>query len=189
MRLLDEPVDHRKAKAGSGSLGGEERFGRPLEDFRRHALTFVMMQSSIVSRRQVVRSGIPAIVVEVQGRGRDRRLPPFGIASRALIRTFSRAISRCTVSSVQDRQPGLEIEPEVDLAAQGADQHLAEIDHQRVEVNAARVKPLLPREGEKLLGQLGALLGRAFGMLDAPAEQGIAVRRRPAAISRLPAMT
>ena len=80
MRLLDEPVDHREAKTRSGSLGGEERFGRPLENLRRHAMAFVMdAEHRIVSRRQVVGSALvpvvfPAIVVEVQGRGRDRRL-------------------------------------------------------------------------------------------------------------------
>jgi hypothetical protein len=68
-------------------------------------------------------------------------------------------------------QAGTQVEAQLDLAAQGAHQHLGKIEDQVVDVDWPGLQALFACEGQQLLGELAGAHSRALGALELLAGQ------------------
>ena len=91
--------------------------------------------------------------------GLEQQLPPFGIASRALIAILSTALVSLRRIDVQRHRSLFQHGLDLDLLAEGGAQQFCDIRYRAVDLDVARPQRLFSREGEQVLDQLGAALG------------------------------
>ena len=94
------------------------------------------------------------------------RVPPSGMASRALTARFSRICSVCPRSARMAGRASAGPHDEVDLLADAAGQQLPDLLDHRVEVEHLRTHRLAPGEHQQLPGQTRGPLRRGEDLLD-----------------------
>ena len=160
-RLLGEAVDHGEAEAGALSvrLRGEERLHHPRQDLRRHAAAGIGHRDDHVAARHhhLVESRVLVLDEEVLGLHGDRAAARHGVAGvQEDVEQRHLGLGRVDAGVPEVRG---EVLPQDDVVAQRPLGHLAHALDEAVDVEEAPLQPLLAREGEQLMGQLGGPLG------------------------------
>ena len=93
-------------------------------------------------------------------------LPPLGMASRAFTTRFMMTCSSRPASASTASCEAAGNGDQLDVLADQAAQHLLDLEDELVDAHDARLERLAAAEGQQLVGQLPAALGRAADLLE-----------------------
>jgi hypothetical protein len=161
VRLLDEAIDLRQAKAGTfaGFLGGEERIESARHRFRRHARAGVFDDEDDIVPRCQGRAGSTVMAVEHPVHGLDNEAPARGHRIAGVDRQIEqRALALGEVGRGEPEIAG-KAGVDDDVLAQGTTQEFDHAGDHGVGVDRLRPQGLAPRKGEEAGGQRGGTKG------------------------------
>ena len=168
-RLLDEAEHHAEPEAGALAdlLGGEEGIEHPLDEGGGDAGAGVAHgDHHIIARRDLaVHAGVVFVEIDVAGLERELAAIGHGIARvEGKIENRRRELVR-----VDQRRPGVlgQQRRDLDVFAERRVQQFGGLQHQRIDVDFARLQRLLAGKGQQMLGQIGAAFG---GLVDQPGD-------------------
>ena len=177
--LRDEAVDlaEPEAAALADFLGGEERLEGAGPNFRRHALAVVGDGDCHEIPGRDVGHQLGAAGVDPLHAGTD----PQCAAARHRVARVDHQVEQRGLElrrvDIGRHRAGRQVYLELDRLRTGAAQYRLELADQPVDVVDFGAQRLAPREGEQLLGQLGAAFGGALGAVDDAAPLPLVAQR------------
>jgi len=172
--LLDDAKTGGQSQTGAFALffGGKKRFKDVLFDFVSHAHTGVAnTDHDIVAGRDEMTARI--VFVKVTLSVRMVRVPPSGIASRALTTRFSNTCLDLAGIGFDLAQVRRGLRHQFDVLANQATQHLVQIDNQFVQVDPAGFNDLPAAESQQLTGEVRRVVGAFLDALEIGTQRGV----------------